>query len=116
MAGPAKLRAVADAAEKVRYPGRDRVEGALRVVVERTADGWTRRYGERQMVRLIGFHTLWHALDDAGEVNPRKAIVDRGLMARRSSYDAEQDFEEVFGLPVQEVTRADLLRALSIRG
>lgn len=116
MVGPAKLRKVAESADKVRYPGRDQVERAVRVVVERTASGWARSYGERQMVRLVGYHTLWHALREEGEANPRRAIVERDLMARRSSYTAEEDFIEIFGLSVAEVSRSELLRALAIRG
>lgn len=109
MVSPSKLKRVADALPG--YPGDQHVKRVVRPLVEHVGGKWIRREAERQVVRLVGFHVMWHELRRQGAKTPAQEMVRRGIMASRTAYDCLRDFELVFGVDVDEASAEDVLRA-----
>lgn len=95
------------------YPGRDTV---VAPVVTKVAGKYIREYADVQVLRLVGYHTVWHALRSAGVVKPQAAIVARGIVNRSTAWKCERDFERVFGVPLDQCTHAQVLDALAASG
>ena len=71
------------------YPGRAQVEAVTGPLVEFVAGKWVRRYAERQVLRLVGYHEVWHALAAQGCKMPGREMVRRGIVrGGKTSYSA----------------------------
>lgn len=109
MPSPSKMKRVADAVPQ--YPGRGQAERALRPVVDFVAGKWIRNEAERQVVRLVGFHAMWHEMRRQGFARPAVELVHRGAMKERTLYDCKRDFEFVFGVDVDDCSSDEVMRA-----
>lgn len=74
------------------YPGRKHVEAAVRPLLMPIVQRWA---GHR-VTRLLGFWVVWHTY---GSV---RAIVDAGLYPRQTVYRMRSEFEQTFGMPVDD--------------
>lgn len=74
------------------YPGREAWNRLLEPLVEPLA----RRYAGHNVVRLVGFATLWHAYGGT------KEFIDGGVLSRASVYRMASEFHAVFGYPVED--------------
>jgi hypothetical protein len=95
------------------YPGRRRAERVVRPIVERVGAGWVSHEVDRQLLRLVGYHAMWHALRADGVERPDLELYRRGIVKRRTAYALDEDFEAVFGAPVHALSREQVLRAMS---
>lgn len=109
MPSPSKMKRVADAVPQ--YPGREHAERVVKPVVDFVAGQWIRNEAERQVVRLVGFHAMWHELRRQGVAKPALELVVRGSMKQRTVYDCKRDFELVFGVDVDEASSDEVMRA-----
>lgn len=109
MVSPSKLKAVADAMPN--YPGSAQAKKALRPVVEYVGGKWIRREAQRQVIRLVGFHAMWHELRRQGYERPASEMVARHVMSLRSTYACQTDFELVFGATVDELSAHEVMVA-----
>lgn len=94
------------------YPGRKQLEAVTRPVVELVGGRWIRHHAEKQVLRLVGYHTLWHALASYGVKSPGREMVRRKLMADKTEYDFYRDFELVFGALVEDMTHDEVMAKL----
>lgn len=109
MVGAAKAKRITDAIPS--YPGREQAERAIRPLVAFVAGKWIRNEAERQAVRLVGFHAMWHEAKRQGAKRPGRELIARGAMKATTVYDCRRDFELIFGVDVDDATTEEVMRA-----